>query len=60
MQWLFNFDPQDSLAAWRQSAWMSRALVVLSAGMGWTGLGLYFVGECLRRLPLSVPARSKQ
>ena len=60
MQGWFNIDPQDWLATWRQSPWVSRALVVLSAGMGWTGLGLYFAGECLRRLPLPVPARSKR
>jgi hypothetical protein len=60
MQFLFNFDPQEWLAALRQSPWVTRAQVLLSAGMGLTGLGLYFAGECLRRLPLPVSARSKR
>lgn len=60
MQWLFNFDPQDWLTPLRQSAWAMRAQVLLSAGLGMTGLGLYLAGECLKRLPLPVSSRSKR
>jgi hypothetical protein len=60
MQWLFNFDPQDWLAALRQSPWLTRVQVLLSAGLGLSGLAMYFAGECLRRLPVPASARSKR
>ena len=56
MQWLFNLDA-DWLTSIRQ--WATRAQLLLSAGLGLTGLGLYFAGECLRRLPLRVVSRGK-
>lgn len=60
MQWLFNFDPQEWLAPLRQSPWMARVQVLLSAGIGLTGLGMYLAAECLRRLVPSRVARSRE
>lgn len=57
MVWLFNIDGQDWLAALRQSLWVSRVQVLLSAGLGMTGIILYFAGEGLRRLALPVSSR---
>jgi len=60
MQWMFNFDPQDWLAALSDSRLAARVQVLLSAGLGLTGVALYFAGECLRRLPLPASVRSKR
>ena len=57
MQWLFNIDGLDWLAALRQSSWVSRVQVLLSAGLGMTGIISYFAGEGLRRLTLPVSSR---
>ena len=57
MQWLFDIDAQDWLAAVRQSVWVSRVQVLLSAGLGMTGIISYFAGEGLRRLALPVSSR---
>ena len=57
MQWLFNIDGQEWLEALRQSAWVSRVQVLLSAGLGMTGIISYFAGEGLRRLALPVSRR---
>ena len=59
MQWLFSFE-SEWLEAVRQSPWFTRAQVLLSAGLGLSGLAMYFAGECLRRLPLPVSARSRR
>ena len=57
MQWLFNIDGLEWLTALRQSAWVSRIQVLLSAGLGMTGIISYFAGEGLRRLALPVRSR---
>ena len=57
MLWLFNIDGDDRLATLRQSAWVSRVQVLLSAGLGITGIISYFAGEGLRRLALPVSSR---
>ncbi len=59
MQWLFNIDGQEWLAALRQSPWLTRVQVLLSAGLGMTGIISYFAGEGLRRLPLPALSRRK-
>ena len=58
MQWLFNLDARGWLAPLRQSPLVARAQVLLSAGVGLSGLALYFASECLRRMRPAV-ARSK-
>jgi hypothetical protein len=50
MQWLFNIGGPDWLMALRQSRWIARVQVLLSAGLGMTGIISYFAGEGLRRL----------
>lgn len=57
MQWLLNIDGQEWLAALRQSVWVSRVQVLLSAGLGLTGIISYFAGEGLRRLAQPVSSR---
>lgn len=58
MQWLFNFDPQEWMAPLRE--WAARTQVLLSAGLGLTGLGMYFAADFLRRLPRPEVLRSKR
>ncbi len=57
MQWLFNIDAQEWLAGLRQSPWITRVQVLLSAGLGMTGIISYLAGEGLRRLALPVSSR---
>ena len=58
MHWLFNTGGPDWLVALRQSRWMSRVQVLLSAGLGMTGIIFYFAGEGLRRVALPVSRRN--
>lgn len=58
MQWLMNFDPQEWMAPMRQ--WVARTQVLLSAGLGLTGLGMYVAAHFVRRLPWPEVVRSKR
>ncbi len=60
MQWLFQLDSQDWLAAARQSSWVLRAQFLLSTGIGLSGLGMYLAAACLRRIPAIVSSRSRR
>jgi len=57
MQWMFQIDGQEWMSALSQSAWLSRIQVLLSAGLGMTGIISYFAGEGLRRVAQPVLSR---